>query len=174
MPAPAYLKIKGPTGSLHSQGATTADSIGNIYQEGHEDEIMVQAFSHRVTRPISPQSGQPTGQRVHEPLIVTKIFDKSSPLLNQALCEGQVLPECVLSFYRIATNGTQELYYTITLQDAVIVAIQSSMAHCEDKTQAHLTQVENVHFSYRKIIWKHEIASTEASDDWRALSGPAA
>ncbi|MDV3443847.1 type VI secretion system tube protein Hcp, partial [Pseudomonas otitidis] len=36
-----------------------------------------------------PQSGQPTGQRVHKPLMITKVFDKSSPLIFNALTSGE-------------------------------------------------------------------------------------
>ena len=75
MPTPAYMSIEGNTQGLITAGAFTADSVGNIYQEGHEDEVLVNAFEHRVTVPCDVQSGQPTGQRVHKPVIITKIFD---------------------------------------------------------------------------------------------------
>ncbi|WP_252724590.1 type VI secretion system tube protein Hcp, partial [Acinetobacter baumannii] len=38
-------------------------------------------FNHEVIIPRDPQSGQPTGQRVHKPVVITKVFDKASPLL---------------------------------------------------------------------------------------------
>ncbi|MDP5566664.1 type VI secretion system tube protein TssD, partial [Pseudomonas aeruginosa] len=55
-------------------GAFTEDSVGNTYQEGHEDQVMVQGFNHEVIIPRDPQSGQPTGQRVHKPVVITKVF----------------------------------------------------------------------------------------------------
>jgi type VI secretion system secreted protein Hcp len=64
MPTPAYLSIEGATQGNITEGAFTEDSVGNVYQEGHENEILVEAFSHTVTVPTDPQSGQPTGQRV--------------------------------------------------------------------------------------------------------------
>ncbi|WP_126980509.1 type VI secretion system tube protein TssD, partial [Saezia sanguinis] len=67
MPTPAYISIEGKTQGNITQGAFTADSVGNVYVEGHEDEILVQEISHRVTTPTDPQSGQPSGQRVHKP-----------------------------------------------------------------------------------------------------------
>ena len=45
MPTPAFMKIEGATQGLITQGAYTADSVGNIYVEGHEDEFIVQAYT---------------------------------------------------------------------------------------------------------------------------------
>lgn len=38
MPTPAYITIEGKTQGNITKGAFTADSVGNIYQEGHEDQ----------------------------------------------------------------------------------------------------------------------------------------
>ncbi len=65
MATPAYMSITGTKQGLITAGAFTEDSVGNTYQEGHEDQVMVQGFNHEVIIPRDPQSGQPTGQRVH-------------------------------------------------------------------------------------------------------------
>ncbi|PMY41848.1 Hcp family type VI secretion system effector, partial [Pseudomonas sp. FW305-53] len=106
------------------------DSVGNTYQEGHEDQVMVQAFSHDVIIPRDPQSGQPTGQRVHKPVVITKVYDKSSPLLQAALTSGERMSEIVIQWYRTSAQGTQEHYYTTKLEDAIIVAINNKMHNC--------------------------------------------
>ena len=168
MPTPAYLSIEGSTQGAITSGAFTADSVGNVYQEGHEDEILVEAFGHNVTVPTDPQSGQPTGQRVHKPLTVTKVFDKSSPLLYQALTTGEKLTKCELKWYRTSPEGTQQHYFTIQLEDAIITDIQARMPNCQDPAMSHFTHLEDVSFSYRKIVWTHEVAGTSAQDDWRA------
>src|SRR5690606_28817149 len=88
MPTPAYMTIEGTNHSLDTDGTITEDSSRYSFQEGHEDQIRVQDMDHHVIIPRDPQSGQPTGQRVHEPLMITKVFDKSSPLLFNALTSG--------------------------------------------------------------------------------------
>ena len=40
MPTPACLEIEGVTQGAITQSAFTEDSVGNIYQEGHENEIL--------------------------------------------------------------------------------------------------------------------------------------
>jgi type VI secretion system secreted protein Hcp len=167
MAMPAYMTIKGTTMGNITEGAFTVESVGNIYQEGHENEIMIQAFSHEVIIPRDPQSGQPTGQRVHKPFKISKVCDKTSPLLMQALTTGELLKEVTINWYRTSATSSRELYYITKLEDAIIVNIKGYMHNCQDQTTAHLTQMEDVEFSYRKITWEHKIGNTESSDDWR-------
>ena len=168
MATPAYMSVTGEKQGLITAGAFTADSVGNIYQEGHEDQVMVQAFNHQVIIPRDPQSGQPTGQRIHKALCITKVFDKSSPLLLAALTTGEQMTEVTIEWYRTSASGTQELYYTTKLEDAIIVEIKDYMHNCQDPANSHFTHLEDVHFTYRKITWTHEVSGTSGSDDWRA------
>ncbi|EOQ76663.1 secreted protein Hcp [Pseudomonas aeruginosa VRFPA02] len=112
MATPAYMSITGTKQGLITAGAFTEDSVGNTYQEGHEDQVMVQGFNHEVIIPRDPQSGQPTGQRVHKPVVITKVFDKASPLLLAALTSGERLTKVEIQWYRTSAAGTQEHYYT--------------------------------------------------------------
>ena len=168
MATPAYMSITGKTMGHITAGTFTSDSVGNSYQEGHEDEFMVQAFSHEVARPRDPQSSQPTGPRVHLPLMITKVFDKCSPLLLQALTTGEELTSITIKWYR-TTSSKPEHYYTTTLEDAVIVHIKDYMHNCQDPSNSHFTHLEDVHFAYRKITWTHEVCGTSGSDDWRKM-----
>jgi type VI secretion system secreted protein Hcp len=167
MPTPAYLTIEGSKQNEITKEAFTQQSVGNIYQEGHENEILVQAFEHQLQVPVDSQSGQPSGQRLHKPMTITKVFDKSSPLLYQALTTGEVLTKCELKWYRTSTTGTQEHYFTMTLEDAIITSIEAVMPNCQDPSQSHFTHLEKVSFSYRKIKWDHTVAGTSGEDDWR-------
>ena len=168
LPTPAYLYIEASKQGNITAGTFTADSVGNIYQEGREDFIQVQAFDHLVTIPRDPQSGQPTGQRVHKPMMITKVFDKSSPLIFAALTTGELLPKCLIKWYRTTADGIQEHYFSTELEDAIIVDVRSYMPQCQDPGEAHLTHMEDVYFTYRKITWTHEVSGTSGSDDWRA------
>ncbi|KPZ11131.1 Hemolysin co-regulated protein 1A [Pseudomonas amygdali pv. ulmi] len=76
MPTPAYMTVIDANQKTLTAGAFTADAVGNVYQEGHEDEAIIQAFSHNIITPCDTQSGQPTGQRIHGPACVTKFSTK--------------------------------------------------------------------------------------------------
>ena len=55
----SYQSQLGQTPGTDHRSRLTAESVGNIYVQGHEDEMLVQEFSHNVTVPTDPQSGQP-------------------------------------------------------------------------------------------------------------------
>jgi len=167
MPTPAYMTIQGETQGDITSGTFTEDSVGNIWQEAHQDQILVEAFDHNVTVPTDTQSGQPTGQRVHKQLIITKVFDKCSPLLYEALTRGEKLPTCEIKWFRTSAQGVQEHYFTHKLEDAIIVDIKAHMPNCQDPGTASFTHLEDISFSYRKITWTHEKCGTSGSDDWR-------
>ena len=162
MPTPAYLTIKGNSQGLITAGALGKESLGNAWQQGHEDQILVQALSHGILVP----NGAKSGQRMHKPLIITKVLDKSSPLINNALCNGETLSVCEVKWYRPSSSAGLEHFYTMELHGAVIIAVDLIMPHCQTLETAHFTQLETVHFAYQEIRWCHEIAGTSGSDNW--------
>ncbi|MFM2484672.1 Hcp family type VI secretion system effector [Celerinatantimonas yamalensis] len=168
MPTPCYISIEGKTQGNITAGAFTADSVGNIYVEGHEDEMLVQEFHHKVTVPTDIQSGQPTGQRSHRPFRFSVSLNKAIPLLYNALASGEILPTVTLNWYRTSIEGKQERFFTTELTDAVIVDIDAYMPHCQEPNDQSYTQIIEVSMSYRKIDWNHNIAGTSGSDDWRS------
>jgi type VI secretion system secreted protein Hcp len=167
MATPAYISIHGKTQGHITQGAFTADSVGNGYVEGHEDEILAQEIDHRVTTPTDPQSGQPSGQRVHKPFTFTSSLNKASPMLYQALATGEMLPSVEVKWYRTSVDGKQEHFFSTKLEDATIVDIHTVLPHAQNEANAGYNQLIKVSMAYRKIDWTHEVSGTEASDDWR-------
>ena len=165
MPTPAYMTIIGSRQGYITEKNFTPGSVGNIWQEGHENEIMVQSFRHGITLPRDFLTGQPTGQRVHGPLEITKIVDKSSPLLLRAMTSGEILTSVEMKLFRTSNQGLEEQYFTILLEDAVIASIRTYMPHCQEQERRHLGHMEDVEFTYRKITKTHEVASTSESDD---------
>ena len=168
MPTPCYVSITGKTQGNITAGAFTADSVGNIYVQGHEDQMLVQEVKHIVKVPTDPQSGQPSGQRAHQPLKLTVALNKAVPLLYNALASGEMLPKVELKWYRTSVEGKQEHYFTTTLEDATIVSIDLVMPHCQDPDKREFTQLLELSLAYRKINWEHGIAGTSGSDDWRS------
>ncbi len=166
MPMPAYMSIEGEVQGLITAGATTADSIGNERQIGHEDQIIVQAFDHLVTIPRDPQAGLTTGTRIHKPVTFTCTLNKAVPLMYNAMVTGELLPKLEMQWYRV--EGAEQVnFFTTSWEDGTIVDIRTRMPHCQDPAMTDFTQLIDVSFSYRKIMWEHVSAGTSASDDWR-------
>lgn len=157
MPMPAHMTLKG-----EKQG----DIKGNCTMKGREGTILVQALDHEIRIPTDIQTGLSAGKRIHGAMKVVKEFDKASPMLYQALCTGEHLTNVTLKFYRVSAKGTEEQYFTITLEDAVVVSIRPWMPNCLDKSMSSYGHMEELAFTYRKASWRHEIDKTEAQDDW--------
>ena len=141
--------------------------IGNRYQAGHEDEIMAQEVTHVVTVPTDPQSGQPSGQRVHKPFVFTCSLNKSVPLLYNALTKGEKLNNVEVKWYRTSTGGGQEHFFSTIFEDAVITDISLLMPNAQDPSNSDKTEQFRVSLNYRKIVWEHVASGTSGSDDWR-------
>jgi type VI secretion system secreted protein Hcp len=165
---PIFMSVEGSRQGVITEGAYSKESVGNSFQSGHDKESLVKGYTHNITIPRDPLSGQPSGQRVHAPFIVTKLLDKASPLLMNALVTGETLKKIEIKKYRTNYEGKLEHYFTTVLEDAVIVDVQSDAKHAiTDSALGDVAPLEHVSFSYRKISWRHEIASTSGEDDWR-------
>ncbi|KML54605.1 type VI secretion protein [Burkholderia cepacia] len=157
MPMPCYLTLEG-----QNQGKIE----GSVEVSGHEGKILVQAVDHPIEIPKSPQTGLPTGKRIHFPLKLTKELDKSSPKLSQALASGEQMKSVVLEFYRITKEGREEKYYTIKLENAIVMSIKAWTPNCLDQENQQFGHMEDVSFTYEKITWTYEPDGIEAEDSW--------
>ena len=167
MSQPVYVSITGATQGNISQNAFTADSVGNIYQEGHENEVFCQALTVHVTIPRDPQSGAPTGQRVHQPASLIKYVDRASPLLMASITSGEIL-QVTANFYRTSTAGKQENYYQVQFTDVLLVDLRQYTPVALDPANGPYRDMEEILFTYRKIESTHKVAGTSGADDWRS------
>jgi type VI secretion system secreted protein Hcp len=156
MPIPCSMSIIG-----ESQGAI--DGSGEVGER--EGTILVQAVDHCVEIPTDSR-GMSSGRRVHRPLVITKEIDKSSPMLYQALCTGERLLEVKLDWFRIDETGTEELYYSVQLKNALISKVKPWMPNAMDASMSGFRHMEDVSIIYEKIIWTWELDGIEYEDEW--------
>ncbi|MBO6069601.1 MAG: type VI secretion system tube protein Hcp, partial [Succinivibrionaceae bacterium] len=109
----------------------------------------------------------PTGQRIHHPLTVTKAKDVASSKLFAACCKGEQV-DVEIDFYRIKPTGEEELYYKITVNDAVIVEMGENTPTTFLAENKPYHDMENVSFTYSKITWSYTDGNIEYTDDWKA------
>ncbi|GAB5101216.1 Hcp family type VI secretion system effector [Caballeronia sp. HLA56] len=155
MPMPCYLTVEGQN-QEKIEGATKV--------QGHEGMILVQAVDHVIEIPKSPQTGLPTGKRVHGAMTVANEIDKSSLKLFQALTSGEQLKSVLLEFYRILPKGTEEKYYTAKLKNAILTSMKSWTPNCLDPNNRQIGHMEDLAFTYEKITWAYEPDGIEAED----------
>ena len=156
MALPGYMKV-------------TAENQGFIESEcdldGREGYIVVQGVEHCVKLPTDHR-GLPNGRRVHMPITILKELDRTSPMLYQALSEGELLTEVTIDWYRIDSAGMEELYYRQTLKNAQITAIEFVVEHEADSANSKTGHMEKVSLIYDSISWSHEADGIEFEDNF--------
>lgn len=159
MPMPSFMKVVGTT-----QG----EIQGSCQIQGRENTILVQGVDHTIEIPRSPQTGLPTGKRVHLPMTVTVEIDKSTPKLYQALCSGEKLSSVEVDYYWISPQGKEEKYYSVKLEDAIVVGMRGWFPNCLLPDDQQLGHMQDISFTYSKIIETWQPDGIEAEDSWLA------
>lgn len=158
----SYMTITGTTSGLMSAGCSTPASMGNKCQATHADEIMVLSVDHSL---FSGHNVSQFGSNAkHQPVIISKYIDKSSPLLAKALDDGESL-KCVIHLYRSSPTATgEEKYFRIELREARIAHINLSVPTATSKGDSQ--PIEYVAIRYQDIILEHIAARTSAGMSW--------
>ncbi|MGM0417343.1 MAG: Hcp family type VI secretion system effector [Thermodesulfobacteriota bacterium] len=155
------------TGYMKLEGKNQGEIKGGCTQEGREDMILVYGISHHIEIPKDTHTGLPTGQRIHHPFLITKEIDKGSPLLYQACCSGEQFNNVEVDYYRINEKGQEEHYYTVKLQNAIIVSMTTYKPLTFLEQNKPYKDMEDVQFTYEKIIWTYESDGIESEDSWK-------
>ena len=159
---------------------------GEVTARGKEGAIEVLSFNHEVKAPRDVATGQASGRRQYQPIIIRKRIDKASPYLMKAMMDNTPLT-VTLKLYRAGADGQPVQYYTIKLQDALVSslsvfgfepeALQAGasarsfvLPHVleRDGMMASDAQQEEVAFYFGKIVMTDEVGKTMAEDSWTA------
>ena len=154
----AYLKVEGT-----SQG----EIKGDCPQGGDKkDKMLIYSVEHDVEIPKDTHTGLPTGQRIHHPFTLEKHLDCATPKLYKACCTGE---QCTvtLDHYRIKADGTEEKYFTIKLEEAIIVSVNKSTPTTFLPENKPYHDMEKISFTYSKITWTYNDGNIEYVDNWK-------
>jgi type VI secretion system secreted protein Hcp len=154
-------------------GQKSGQIKGGVLQKGREDSIGVIAVSHSIVSPRDPQSGLPTGQRLHKPFTFTKEVDKASPLLYNILCTNENIKEATFKFWtpqlKAASGvGSEVQHYTVKLTNANIASMDMRGPNIRIPDLQKLTEYEEVALTYQMIEWTWTDGGITATDDWLA------
>lgn len=153
------------------KGQKSGQIKGSIIQKVREDSIGVIATAHSIISPRDPQSGLPTGQRMHKPFVITKELDKSTPLLYNVLCTNENLSEVTIKYWtpqiRATTGtGTEIQHYTVQLINANIASIDFRQLNIRDTNLVKFAEYEEIAMTYEKITWTWTDGGITADDSW--------
>ncbi|MEB3322044.1 MAG: type VI secretion system tube protein Hcp [Synechococcaceae cyanobacterium] len=113
---------------------------------GREGLIRVISYEHGMTSPRDASSGLPTGKHQHKALTITKEFDRSSPLLVNALINNENIGD--------------------ELMNASIAGIQQEMLNIRCPEHKRHNERECISFCYQRIRWTWMDGGITAEDGW--------
>lgn len=157
MAIPIYLWLKDDGG---------ADIKGSVEVKQREGSIEVVALMHDVSLPTDDLSGKVTGTRIHQPFLINKEIDSSSPYLYKAITTGQTLKSAEFKYYRINDAGQEEEYMNVLLEDVKITAMIPIMYDVKTAYGEGRNHLECVQLHYEKITWKYLDGNIIHSDSW--------
>ncbi len=160
MSFPSFLYVEGESQGFISEGACDTGSLPHGMNTGPEDTIRVDEFTWHTHLPVDPHHGQPTGVWQPGEVTLTKLHDRSTPLLHESLCRGERFSRW--DFYGQHWQPGQGLapMFRLQLYGAMVVKIRTRLPHCQNPAEQDLTVLEEVTFSYSGFTVEHLKAST--------------
>ncbi|MFC1607861.1 type VI secretion system tube protein TssD [Candidatus Latescibacterota bacterium] len=145
------------------------DIRGNYLAEGeHAEWINIYGFHHEIITPREEASGLLTGRRQHSQLKITKLIDRTTPLLYKALTENETVVSARLDFMRPdpSDTGTWQQYYTIELENGYIAGITNQSIGIMVDGKYKYLDMEEISFTYQTITWTYQDGGITAFDSW--------
>lgn len=137
---------------------------GSCIALGREGAIEVMNTQHGVTLPTDPHTGSMTGTRMHDPVIISKEVDKSSPYLFDFICSSKRLKTAIIRFYAINNSGVELEVYNIRLDSVVVSSVVFNHSYIPGSINPNMTEVVNLR--YRGIEWNYLPGNIKADDFW--------
>ncbi len=153
-----------------SKGASSGTSLGQVAatDSTNYDKITVVSFLADALIPRDPNSGVATGARMYQPVVITKYFDSSSPLLWAALTTNKVIEQLLCEFYRPDPTGLAkpQLYFSMTWKKVTFVEGKAYTPLVINPQNSFYQYMEDWSFTFKQVQWDHKISSTTGSDVW--------
>jgi type VI secretion system secreted protein Hcp len=146
-----YAKIKGV-----KQG----DLTGAVTAKGHTGQIQINTVEFGVGSPTDISTGLATGKRVARPVLITKPFDQSSPLLHLSTVTRESL---TVDISYVVEGEGHKPYATLSLTNAMIRDFKNEASFTGGAT-------ETISLVYTKVEFTWVEGGITSTDDWMSPS----
>ena len=152
-----YLKANGAV----IKGESSQHSLGR------EGSIECVYYEQAVKTAREAGSGQATGRRQYEPLLIRKRIDKSSALIAKALCNNEVI-EGKFKFFRPNPNGdgTTEQFFTVEIKQGRINSQKQIVPDTIVPATSTEPPLEEITFVFHTINWTYTNGGVTHEDTW--------
>jgi type VI secretion system secreted protein Hcp len=144
-------------GYLTINGEVSGEVKGPSVYKMAVDSIEVLDIQHKVTHEYDQQHGTPSGDRHHEPFMVIKSVDMTTPNFYDMCVNAELITEAKLKYF-VQTGAAPDPveFFTWTLTNAYVTHVRQIPAM--ELGGAYAEQydlLEEVSFSYQQISWEH-------------------
>lgn len=122
----------------------------------------LKSFSHNIWIPTDSNTGKLTGTRIHRPITFEKEFDRATPLLYRALCQGRILKSATIKMYHIVEARIEVEYFNISMENVKIVSATPLLAPTGNVS----THTEEIQIRYETITWLNIDGHMIFKDAW--------
>ena len=130
LPPAVALVAQQANGNMFMKVTTSSGPtpIGESLDEKHRDWIEIESFDFKVENPVTfgAGAGISGGKSTASALTVSKLLDRSSPLLFLGCAAGTKYPTVTLEFTKMTGAETQATYYKITLSNVIVSSLETS------------------------------------------------
>ncbi|NTX71130.1 type VI secretion system tube protein Hcp [Lelliottia amnigena] len=155
MSLPAYLFLYDENGM---------QVTGDCMAPGREGAIEVMNSSYGIRTGVDSHTGNLTGTRQHDPVIIHKQLDKVSPYLANVISESRRLQKAVIKYYEIVEAGIEVEIYRITLESVVISSLDFTHVYYPGSTAPNMHEAVGLRF--RAIEWNYVRGNIKYDDAW--------
>ena len=131
---------------------------------GREGAIEIMNSSYGVRQPVDSNTGSMTGCRQHNPVVIHKQLDKTSPFFAIAVCEQKRFQKAVLKYYEIVEAGIEVEIYNITLEGVVVSSVDFTHVYYPGSSTPNMHEVVGLRF--RGIEWNYVRGNIKYDDAW--------
>lgn len=160
--------LMAQTISVTFEGSKQGRFKGESMRKGMEGKSEVISYLSEVISPRDAASGQPTGRRSYQPVMIQKLAGAASPQLLQALTTNEVIRRVVIEFYRRDQNGMDMNYYTITLENVNLSGFKQFVGPLDNARSNGQDRnlYDEIRMVFQKITVEEKTGGTVAQDDW--------
>lgn len=157
MPTPLYLWIENDQGE---------ELPGEVTIRGRNGSVEILELEHDISLPIDRDTGTVTGTRKHGMMTLTKAVDQISPYFYEAVNRGKSLSAATLIFYRQTSQGAEEEYFRIRMDDVKIAKVHAIVPNVKQVEMERYPHTEKVSLLYKKITWTFKNGNISHTDTW--------
>jgi len=146
-----------------------------IQKSSSQNWIPVLAFHMGLQSPRDIATGQPSGKRQWENIVITKEWGGTSPMALNSLVTNEVLTTVQIEFIKTKDSGEEYTYQTIKLTNATLSNIKrytddpdESDTSSRHQSATDTMEIEDWSFTFQQIEVSDADGSTSFMDNWVA------